>query len=320
MTTTAETEDLPDDPPMPFEQRLIQWQAPVPSHVEARRGYLEEDGSVVAVGYSKRWPEEDPENAFVWMTVAPPHRRRGMGTMLFDRLLADIEEAGSKKVIVDCTVDRPWEGTLERWGMARSLNEKYSRLHLADVDWDLMDRWIQRAEERAADYQVISVDFPIPEELLDRWCRVKDVMNTAPLENLDLADRRMTPTRWREIEVMHRGRGDRLLAVVAMHRPSGDFVGFTDVSVPRHQPHQAYQQDTAVDPAHREKGLGRWIKATMMRRIADEHPQVTRIDTANAGSNDAMLGINIEMGFQPILLVHAWQGDIATIRSNLVGV
>jgi hypothetical protein len=44
---------------------------------------------------------------------------------------------------------------------------------------------------------------------------------------------------------------------------------------------------------------------------------VTRVDTFNAGSNEPMLNINVAMGFRPIHLSRAWQGDLATARRRL---
>jgi GNAT superfamily N-acetyltransferase len=83
------------------------------------------------------------------------------------------------------------------------------------------------------------------------------------------------------------------------------------------QPDLVEQMDTGVDPKHRNQGLGRWIKAAMALKLRDGYPQVRRIDTENAGSNEPMLNINIEMGFKPILIENVWQGDLATIRKNL---
>ena len=320
VTVAAEAEDLPDDPPTPLEQRLLRWRAPLPSHVEVTRSYIREGDSVLAVGYTQRWPVDDPDNSYVWLTVHPEHRRQGLGRAMFGEFLADLEGSGSKKVIVDCVEGRPWAGALERWGLTRSLTEKRSRLRLDNVDWALMERWMERAAERAVAYEVLHLESPIPEQHIEQWCRVNGVMNTAPLEDLELEDQVMTPKKWRELERMYAERGDRVLASVAVHRPSGEFAGFTDVFVQEYQPDLARQHDTAVDPVHRERGLGRLIKAAMIKRIAVEHPEVTRIDTDNAGSNTAMLGINIEMGFKTILTINAWQGAIATARARLSGV
>jgi hypothetical protein len=55
----------------------------------------------------------------------------------------------------------------------------------------------------------------------------------------------------------------------------------------------------------------------MIKRIVGSHPDVSRVDTFNAGSNEPMLNINVEMGFRPIHISYAWQGDLATVRERL---
>ena len=62
----------------------------------------------------------------------------------------------------------------------------------------------------------------------------------------------------------------------------------------------AWKEATAVDPKHRDKGIGRWLKATKCLRLFAEKPHVEYVDTWNAFSNAPMLGINIAMGFEVI--------------------
>jgi mycothiol synthase len=84
-----------------------------------------------------------------------------------------------------------------------------------------------------------------------------------------------------------------------------------------HQPDLAWQGDTGVDPNHQNKGLGRWLKAMTIKQFVADHPNVERIDTDNAGSNEPMLNINVAMGYKPILITNAWQGDVKTIKERL---
>jgi GNAT superfamily N-acetyltransferase len=68
-----------------------------------------------------------------------------------------------------------------------------------------------------------------------------------------------------------------------------------------------WQGGTAVDPTHRNKGLGRWLKAAMLQRLLDERPEVANVDTWNAGSNEPMLAINVALGFRPVKYYNARQ-------------
>ncbi len=104
-----------------------------------------------------------------------------------------------------------------------------------------------------------------------------------------------------------------LSTLVAVHKPTGEMVAHTDVWLPQRWPTKAYQNDTGVNPAHREKGLGRWLKAQMLLNLMDERPQIDNISTWNAGSNDAMLGINYAMGFKTVTEFgeHQVRADVA---------
>lgn len=317
VVSAIELEEFPDDEPSPYEYRASRWRQMSAPHEMVERYYAEDDGEVSAYLVISWWPEDDPTNSYAGIQVHPDHRRKGIARDLTSHAVERLTEEGVDKLIVDAVDGVPWEEALERWGFRKSISDKRSRLYLADVDWDLMDAWIDRAAERASDYELVHFQGTVPDEYLEAWARVKKVMNTAPLEDLELADFDMTPEKWREEEKGIVARGDTYLAIGALHRPSGEFGGFTDIFVNELHMEQAYQHDTGVDPAHRNRGLGRWIKAEMAKRLARDFPGVNRIDTWNAGSNAAMLGINVEMGFKPVLLSNGWQGPFSEIRKHL---
>jgi GNAT superfamily N-acetyltransferase len=249
--------------------------------------------------------------------VDPAHRRRGLGRQLATPVFDVLEENDRGMVIVDAKDGVPWESKLEEIGMKKSLGDQKSRLLIEDVDWGLMDTWINRASERAMEYRLVGLNSPIPEEHLQQWCDVMLVMNTAPREDLEFEDFTMTPEKWRSIEMSDLQRGMQTNAKVAVYEPTGEWVGLSEITALRYQLDCAWQGDTGVAPAHRNKGLGRWLKAAMLKDFVIAHPEVSRIDTENAASNEAMLGINIEMGYRPLILNNAWQGKTDEVRERL---
>ena len=312
-----ETESYPGVPAVSFEQWAVWERASVRASALVARYLAEESGSVVGSATMMRWPVDDPDNGFVVMAVLPGHRQRGIGRSMLEAALDDLEAAGVPRLIVDCPARRPWESALGRLGLSHVFTEKMSRLSLESLDLELMDLWIERATERAADYDLLFLEDPIPDEHIEQWCRVRNVLSTAPREDLEMADHLVTPEEWRQREQSTRDREDRHVAFVAVHRGSGEFTGYTDVQIPAYDRSRISQHGTAVDPFHRDRGLGRLVKASMAKWIVENYPEAKWVDTGNAGSNAAMLGINIEMGFETVLVLHAWQGDIATVRSTL---
>lgn len=74
---------------------------------------------------------------------------------------------------------------------------------------------------------------------------------------------------------------------------------------------------TGVHPAHRGHALGKWLKGAMTQKVLDELPSARWLVTANAASNDAMLSINRQLGFQAKATEKWWQVPIEQARAYL---
>ncbi len=310
-------EMLPCDPPMPFERRAADWRQ-VRSDHSVPRWLLRVDGEIVASALAWMDLEQNLGQGMGWIYVRPADRGRGhartLAAVLFDRL----EEQGRKLFDTYVTEGDPAEQLCERAGLVKVYREMRSRLKVADVDMALMRTWIERAGDRAADYELCGLQAPFPDDAVDKYCELQFQMNTAPMEDFDFEDDEvLEPHIWREQEQRSAASFHNLLTFVAVHRPDGEFVGSTTVQTDHLQPDQAWQWETIVHPDHRNRGLGRLLKATMIERIVRDWPLVERIDTYNAGSNQPMLDINVAMGFRPILVTNTFQGELARARETL---
>jgi GNAT superfamily N-acetyltransferase len=261
--------------------------------------------------------EQNTDKAWGWVLVDPDRRGDGLGRKMMSEL-AGILEANGRRLFTIRLLENFYTAPLaDRAGMRPALSMKRSRLRIEDLDMDLMRAWIARASERASDYEILSWTTPIPDEHLKSFCELTEVMNTAPLEDLEEDPETTSPELWRQIEESLEKSGEKLLVCVARHRTTSEFAGYTDLKYQGHFPQIAWQWDTGVHPDHRNRGLGRWLKATMTGRVVETHPAVQYIDTFNAGSNEPMLNINIEMGFLPLATFVNWQGETAAIREKL---
>lgn len=306
----------PDDPAPTLEYHKKAWLAPGGIHRKEQHWAAFESDHIVGAARAITWVDHE-DSGLVVLAVLKSHRRRGVGSQLLDQCLRGLVAQGRSKMIIDAPDGSPTETALENLGLKKALGERVSRLAVSEVDWALMDEWITTSQERAAEYELLFLQSPIPDEHIENWARVSDVMNSAPLEDLDLEDATMTPAKWRSMEANYESRGLELRAAVAVHRPTREFAGLTVLLNQRYMEWLGIQDDTGVDPVHRNKGLGRLLKASMIKRFVSEFPRVEKIETGNAGSNEPMLNINVEMGFKPVLMVNAWQGEISRAQAAL---
>lgn len=311
-----EQDKYPDDPPVPWKRRLAGWRTP---RADADiRHWVAWDGEIgLGTAWSHAHPTQNLENAEVEVWVDPTRRGIGVARSLWGPMLDHLEADGRIRIDTFILKDRPGEALAERAALRRVYTERLSRAVMADVDRGLLEAWVRRAPERAAGYSLLRLDSPIPEEYIDRWCSVMNLMHTAPKEDAVEEDVFATPEDWAEWEHGFVVRGLDLHALVAVEDATGHWVGYTAIGRESSMPWGLDQWDTAVDPDHRNRGLGRWLKAVLFLEMADRYPDAQFIDTWNADSNEAMLAINIAMGFRHHWTGSSWQGMIADVREAL---
>jgi GNAT superfamily N-acetyltransferase len=189
---------------------------------------------------------------------------------------------------------------LESLGGRHAFTGRRNALDIADLDLDLLHSWVDRAKDRASDYRLDGWDAPCPDDRVEAFVAAEAVMNTAPRENFEVEDDVFTVELLRQREAANAARGADQWVLAAVHEPTGEIAGYTEVVLTSTWPTRAFQGDTGVDPSHRNNGLGRWLKAAMLLRLLDERPEVHRVVTFNAGSNEPMLSINHALGFHCI--------------------
>jgi mycothiol synthase len=314
---TLEEEALPGEPTPPLELSLANYRHR-PSYEHYRWEVARRDGALVGVGFAS-WDDlpENRSHAFVDASVAPFARRAGVGSTLLRHAID--AAAGWDATLLDlgARVGGPADPFLRNLGAELRQVDRISVCRSADLDRALLAGWVRQAGERASAFSLVAWDGPCPEEHIESFCALNLVMNTAPRDGVETDDFSLTPEQLRDYEAIGRQRGYERWTLCARHDGSGEFAGFTELVLPGLWPEMAYQQNTGVWPKHRDRGLGRWLKATMALRLLAERPDVTRIQTGNADSNEAMLAINVAMGFRPKENWGVWQVALDRARHAL---
>lgn len=245
------------------------------------------------------WEEEVNQNlGSFWLHVRPEERRRGLARALLEPLVPVARAHGRTTLDVSARPAIPaGKAFLESLGGRLAFTGRHNALDMADVDVDLLHEWVNQAKDRASDYRVVGWDAPCPADRVDAFVAAQSIMNTAPTENFEVEDEVFSVAQLRAREQSQQERTHDMWVLAAVHEPTGVIAGYTELTLPALWPTRGYQGDTGVDLAHRNKGLGRWLKAAMLLRVLDERPAVKRITTHNAGSNEPMLNINHALGF-----------------------
>lgn len=318
LEVALEREALPGEPTPPLAHSLAEYRR-VPAF-RSRNWWVARGGGGEVVGWARCAWDDLPENrSHCWgeILVAAPARRQGIGSALLGLVAGSAREWGASLLDVETRSGGPGEPFLRSVGAELRQVERRSVLRPAEIDRARLMGWVERARERASGYSLLGWDGPCPDEWLAAFCELKAVMNTAPLDDLERDDDHLTPAQWREWEAAMEAQDCDSWTLCALHEDSGEMAGLTELVFPRRWPEMGYQEDTGVWPKHRERGLGRWLKAALALRLLDERPEVSRVETWNAGSNQAMLAINTGLGFVPLEEWGAWQAPVDAVEAAL---
>jgi len=239
---------------------------------------------------------ENRTMAWVRGLVHPDHRRRGVGGRLLADALAFSAERGRTFINSGAFLGTDGVPFLEGHGFTSAGKGVYAvrrlDLHADSTRWD---RLHDEAAAASADYDLLHVVGPTPDELMDGMVALHDAINDAP------SDEGKEPHVWdadrlRAYDEGMTRRRQTTYRVLARHVPSGELAGMSLLCVDEFSPTIAAQEDTSVVRAHRGHRLGLLMKVDMVRWIADVRPEVAATETWNATDNHHMIAVNERIG------------------------
>jgi mycothiol synthase len=264
-------------------------------------------------------PEYESNKHLMWASgwVLPSHRRHAIASGWLPPILDRMDAHGARVLSANARVE-DGHGFLHWLGAERKLTERISRLDLRQLDWSMVERWIEEGEGRSPDSRLHFYPHRNPSELIPELCQAfTDLLNTMPFEDQDHGDIVMTPEQVLEAYAKMDATGASNDTCV-IRDPDGSIVALSDVFSAPHEPEFIDQGFTGVRPDARGRGLGKWVKAAMLARIRRRYPRARWIITGNAHSNDPMLAINDALGFRPTRMVTVYQVDRDVIAEKIV--
>ncbi len=314
-------EVVPEDPPIPCEEEAERYKAMPAFITEGAWAVWDEphERMLAFVAADAEYSGDNMHAADFSIQVLPHLRRRGIGRALLRRVVAFAHEH-KRRLLMCWSYERVPAGAefLRRTGARKGLEGAERQLRLADVDRSLLERWVQKGEGLSGEFQLELWEGPVPQDhLAGMTAMLQAWVNDEPRDSLELEDSTHLADTYRGYEAWTLAGGRRRWLLVAIHRPDERLVGMTEVVWNPARPQILEQWGTGVQPDYRCRGLGRWLKATMLEKILREMPEARVIRTGNANSNAPMLKINNELGFKPFISRPAWQVETGTVERYL---
>ncbi|MFW9851409.1 MAG: GNAT family N-acetyltransferase [Candidatus Thorarchaeota archaeon] len=230
------------------------------------------------------------------MSILAPYRRKGIGTKAL-KFIYDFAIENNKTTLITGSDEGDGKKFLEIIGAQTALTGVENRLNLEEVDWEMVSQWEKEGLDRSPKTK-LQFFYTIPENIIEKYSEIyTETNNQQPLGDLDVGDIIFTPETLRQMEKRHKDLGRKQLTYITIEQ-DGEISGLTEMIYRPERDYIIEQLLTGVKDKHRGRGLGKWLKATMLLRIKEEFPNVKIVSTGNATTNAPMLSINDRLGFK----------------------
>lgn len=252
--------------------------------------------------------EDNRDMATLDLIVHHDHRRQGIGSALLAPALPVMHTTGRSRFTGETEGSIPaGEEFLQVLGGRKILETHTNQLALQELDRALLQTWLKAANPLKAEFAMGLWGNQYPEDQLEGVARLYDLVNDQPMGEIEMERWKITPDLIRELNRQRSQGSAELRTYYLREKATGNYVGYTEIAWRPEKEFLAKQGMTAVDPAYRNRGLGRWLKAAMLEKLMRERPQVRYVRTGNADSNAPMLKINQALGFKPYSSNTQWE-------------
>ncbi|GLZ77477.1 N-acetyltransferase [Actinorhabdospora filicis] len=263
------------------------------------------------IGYAKVEPLTGVNASIVQIMVRvhPEFRRRGVGTALMRGCSVHLGDGGRTKVTGAADEGSPGEAWANALGFEVTAGYRKQRLDVPIADqklWDVpqVPGFVLRGWSREA-----------PEELLAAYALARNAIHDRPKTDSYDAPR-WTADEIRDDEREQRELGIERHVLAAVEEHTGMVAGLTIMEFLPARPELGMQRDTAVLERYRGKGLGLWLKATMLTHLTRDRGDLATVITSTSRENTHMARINTALGFSEpaTLLVFEQSIESAVVR------
>jgi GNAT superfamily N-acetyltransferase len=225
------------------------------------------------------------------------YRQQGIGSFAL-KILAETCEKYNKSIF-SCNSNLPEvKKFYDAIGAKIVQSQVENRLSFSDIDWSMINDWIQEGEQTNRDSKIQIINGKIPDDIVLEFIKsFNESAKDQPRDDSSMGDMILTIDELRKMEETEKSAGIKSLFALTIEK-NGEISGFSNLKILPGREKLLSQGLTGVPKRFRGRKLGKWVKANLLLFVKENFPESESIVTGNAESNAPMLYINNKLGFK----------------------
>ncbi len=230
-----------------------------------------------------------------YINILENYHRKGIGTKALVKVF-EVAAENEKKLLATDTYFASGKAFLQDMDAELEIGIE-NRLRLDEIDWSMIQQWEKEGEEKSSKTKLVHLN-NISEEYIEQFSKLyTETYSQQPVEGLDEVAISFTPEYFRHRKTSYEQTGMKNNIMFTVEE-DGEISGLTEMEYNPGLKTMITQGLTGVKEEHRGRGLGKWLKASMLLKIQEQYPEVKIVRTENVTSNAPMLSINNRLGFK----------------------
>ncbi len=238
---------------------------------------------------------ESKEYMEFYINILEDYHRQGIGTFALSKVY-EVAVEHEKTLLATDTYYSSGKSFLQKIGAELEIGTE-NRLNLEEVDWKMIELWEKKGKEKSPSTKLVCLD-RISDEYVKQFSKLyTETYNQQPVDGVEDVSISFTPEYFEHRRLSYEETGMKNIIMLTIEE-DGEISGLTEMQYNLGIKTMITQGLTGVKDEHRGRGLGKWLKATMLMKIRELFPEVTTVRTENVTTNAPMLSINNRLGFK----------------------
>ena len=182
------------------------------------------------------------------------------------------------------------------WGVEKLGQINRFRLYRDKANDALMEKWLQEIPAENPDLR-IEFHEAVPEEYVEQYAETfTQFLNEMPAERRRSEPYHLSPASVRR-QIEFRKTVNEFQCTYLLLDQDNRIVGHSNVAISGRDSTDAYQAMTGVIDKYRGRGLSKWLKAAIYRKIGERFPDNRMMTSDMRAVNKPIQAVNAQMGF-----------------------